>query len=179
MTMAKERILYDNYDLWETYPDDELRQIALEDGYAEEDITDAVINDIRWDSDAVDWETTKRELTDYFENDTVIFFGTLGLWNGRVAGGKTGKFEDLLNSAIQDCDYIKIYEQNGRLFLECSHHDGTNNFEIRVLTDKGIQYLENWEYGSWNDKRTLQDVHTQIVKRYSTRPQYCKNAWGC
>lgn len=176
--MTDERIIYNNYDLDESYPDEDMIELAIENGMAEdeEDVTESMIDDLRWDCDAIDWETTKRELANFFKNQTVIFFGTLGLWDGPTAGGKTGKFEDLLMSAIQSCVYVKIYEKNGRMFLECSHHDGTNEFEIRIVTENGLKYLEHWEYGPIIDRRrTLKDVHTQIVKRYSKRPDYCKN----
>ena len=177
--MSKERIIYDNYNIYDTYSDEDMIELAIENGMADskDEVTESMIDDLRWDEDAIDWETAKRELADYFKNETVIFFGTLGLWYGRTAGGKTGDFENLLMSAIQDCTYVKIYENNGRMFLECSHHDGTNEFEIKIINERGKQYLENWEYGSWNDKRTLQDVHTQIIKRYSRRPQFCKNVY--
>ena len=173
--MGKIREIYSNYDLCETYPDEDMVELALENGMieCEEDITDSMIDDLRYDADAIEWETVWRELCNFFKNKEVIFFGTLGLWNGRHAGGQTGKFERLFNEAVRDCDYLHFYEENGHLFLECSHHDGTNYFEIKEITEKGQQYLENWEY-SYKDKRSKQDIHERIVKNYSKRPQFCK-----
>lgn len=173
-----ERTIYDNYVLDETYTDEDMIELAIANGMAEteDEVTESMIDELRWDEDAIEWENVKCELVEYFKNKTVIFFGTLGLWYGRTAGGKTGNFENLLMDALEDCAYVKIYEKNDRMFLECSHHDGTNEFEIKIITERGKQYLENWEYS--NDKRTLKDVHTQIIKRYSKRPQFCKNAWG-
>lgn len=178
MTKATERIIYNNYDLYEKYTDEELTQIAVEDGYTLDEIDDELLTNLRYDADAIDYETAKHELDYFFGDKEVIFFGTLGLWYGRCAGGKTGKFNELFNAAIADCDYIKIYEKNGHLYLECSHHDGTNEFEIKLINERGKQYLENWEYGPYTDKRTLEDVHRAIVKRYSVRPQFCKTVWG-
>lgn len=178
--IAKERVIYDNYDLWEKYPDDELKEMAHECEWVDDDeeITDEMLIDWRYREDEVDWESEKERLDDFFKGKTVGFFGEVGLWHGVYKAGKIGEFWKLFDDAITDCGYIKLYDENGKFYLTCSHHDGTCHFEIKEITDEGKSYLERWE-DNWDDKRTEQHVHNQIYKRYSRNPNYAHKVFGC
>lgn len=174
----KKHTIYNNYDLWETYPDEELKAMAIDCEWVDEDeeITDDMLYEWRNEQTNLDFETAMDELKSFFCNKNVGFFGNVGRWDGNHKAGKIGKFEEVFYAAIKDCDYINIYEENGKMFLECSHHDGTNFFEIKEITDKGMEYLDRWEYGT--DNRTEEHAHTQIYKRYSHRPGFCKEVYG-
>ena len=178
--IVKEREIYNNYDLWEKYPDDELKEMALEYDWVDEEdeITDSMLMDWRYQEDEADWECEKEMLTDFFKGKTVGFFGEVGLWHGVYKAGKIGEFWNLFYDAIKDCDYIKLYDENGHFYLTCSHHDGTCHFEVKEITDEGRDYLERWE-DNWGDKRTEQHVHNQIFKRYSKLPNYAHEVFGC
>lgn len=182
MKIAKARTIYDNYDLWEKYPDEDLKEMAVECGWIDEEekdeITDNQLMDWRYQEDETDWECEKENLTSFFKGKTVGFFGDVGLWHGVYKAGKVGEFWKLFYDAIKDCDYIRIYDENGHLYLTCSHHDGTNHFEIKEVSNKGTEYLERWEY-NWGDKRSERDVHTQIFKRYSKLPRFAEKVFGC
>lgn len=177
--LVKSRTIYSNYDLWEKYPDDVLTQLALDCEWVEsaDDITEEMLINWRYEEDSFDWDSTWTELKNFFEGKTVIFLGMVGLWTGCAPAGEVGDFKELFNSAIKDCDYVKFYDENGHLSLKCSHHDGTNVFEIKVLTEKGIDYLDRWQYGY--DNRTEESVHYQIFKRYSTVPNFAHTVYGC
>ena len=181
--IPKERIIYNNYELWETYPDDYLIEIAHECEWIDDDY-EPTQNDLwewRYEQDSIDWHLEKERLDEFFKKINYIgFFGEVGRWDGIYKAGKIGTdFWELFDQAITDCDYIKIYDENGHMYLECTHHDGTCHFEIKEITDKGMEYLENWEYGSWDDKRTKQYVHTQIFNRYSRLPRFAQKEYGC
>ena len=180
--IPRERIIYDNYDLSEKYPDDELKAIAVECEWIGEDEVDDISDEQLWAwryrEDEVDWDNEKYELTKFFEGKTVGFFGSVGRWDGVYKAGKIGEFWDLFYKAIEDCAYIKLYDENGHMYLTCSHHDGTCHFEIKEITDEGREYFDRWEY-SWGDKRSEQYVHGQIHKRYSRLPNYMHKVCGC
>ena len=106
-----------------------------------------------------------------------LTIGEVGLWHGVYKAGKIGDFENLWYKAIKDCDYIKVYDENGHLYLTCSHHDGTCHFEIKEITPKGREYLDRWEWG--DDNRTEEYTHNQIYKRYSKLPRYAEKVMGC
>lgn len=177
--IPKKRIIYSNYDLWEVYPDDLLKQIALECGWVEDEseITENDLINWRYEESETDWECVYDGLKRFFADKTVGFFGQVGLWHGVYNAGKVGDFEDLFCKATTDCDYVEFYDENGHLFLTCSHHDGTHHFEIKIVTDKGTDYLDRWEDNE-NDKRTEEQVNDQIFKRFSKVPNYCHKEYG-
>lgn len=177
--IAKERIIYNNYDLWDDYPDEEIDRIARECEWVDEDeeITDEMRTEWRYREDEWNWECEQDYLEEFFKGKTVGFFGVIGLWNGIYKVGNIGDFWTLYYKAVRDCDYIKIYDENGHLYLTCSHHDGTNCFEIKILNDDAEDYYDRWSYG--NDNRKMYEVMTQIYKRYSKIPRFAEKVYGC
>ena len=91
---------------------------------------------------------------------TYVILADLGLWNGHAAGGKVIKG---LWNAISKCfeDYNHIYEYRRRLCVDAIHHDGTNHFQIKELTSKGLDYVENHQYMSDRElhERLFKDSH--------------------
>ena len=98
----------------------------------------------------------------------------LGLWNGRAEGGKviTG-----LWNAITQCfeDYNEIYEEGGMLKVTAHHHDGTNFFKIKELTEKGEEFAERHKYDMSDrelHKKLFNDSH------YSRNVKLFKEIYG-
>ena len=174
MKIAKERIIFDNYSPWETYSDEEIKEMILESGnYTEDEITESDIWERRdWEMENW-WDDEKENISGFFKGKTVVFFGSIGRWNGVFKGSIHGEFWDCFYKAIKDCDYWKIYDENGHLYLTCSHHDGTCHFEIAEVTDKGNDYLnrcdENWRDPNYN----------QLIKKYSRLPRFSEKMFGC
>lgn len=177
--IPKERTIYNNYDLSETYPDEDMKACLIENGYEEDEITDQMIWQERYFYDEQDWEMVKEELKNFFlKGHKWMLFGEVGRWDGVYKAGTVFEtFEDFFYKATSDCDYIHFYDENGHLYLTCSHHDGTCHYEIKEVTDKGIKYLENWE-DNWNDKRSEKYIHTQIFNKYSRLPRYVEKVFG-
>lgn len=180
--IPKPRTIYNNYSLWEEYPDKDVKEMLLEDETyeTEDDISDDAIWKERYFLDSLDWDDAKYELENFFisNGNKWMLFGEVGRWNGVFKAGTLFEtFEDFFYKATKDCDYIHFYDENGHLYLTCSHHDGTCHYEIKEVTDKGIEYLANWE-DNWNDKRTEEYVHTQIFNRYSKLPRFAEKIYG-
>ena len=181
--LPKERTIYNNYSLWETYSDEDVIEMLIENGRIEtkDEATDNMIWEERYFLDSIDWEDEKERLENFFLNNgnKWMLFGSVGRWNGVFKAGMLfDTFDDFFYKATKDCYYIHFYDENGHLYLTCSHHDGTCCYEIKEITDKGIDYLERWE-ADWNDKRTEEYVHTQIFNRYSRLPRFAEKVYGC
>ena len=181
--LPKSRTIYNNYSLWENYPDEEMKAYLIENERyeTEDEIPDSAIWEARYLYDECDWGMARTELMCFFRDygNKWMIFGEVGRWDGVYkAGTPFDTFDDFFYKATKDCDYIHFYDENGHLYLTCSHHDGTCHYEIKEVTDKGIQYLENWEY-DWDDKRTKEYVHTQIFNRYSRLPRFAERVYGC
>lgn len=174
MNIAKERIIFDNYSPWETYPDEEVKEMLLESGnYTEDEITESDIWERRnWEMKGW-WDNEKEMLTNFFDGKTVMMFGGVGRWNGISKGFSVGDFWKLYNDIMKDCDYVKLYDENGHFYITCSHHDGTNCVEIRIVTDKGIDYLERCDE-SWRDPNG-----NQLMHKYTKLPRYAEKVFGC
>ncbi len=81
-----------------------------------------------------------------------VIVGTLGLWNGPHAIEPV--VMDELDKAVIRCTYddIKLTYDSDSLQVSTTHHDGTNTFTIRKLSQKGIDFLYQ------NDKDDLAEA---------------------
>lgn len=179
MRRAKERIIFNDWDIFDDDFQADIKAFLCderEDEPTENEVWEAVRDhmDFIWDEE---W----AQMKEFFEGKKLICTANLGLWDGRHAGGKVSdNFVDLVQSALEDCDYKKFYDVNGHFFIEGTHHDGTNFYEIKILTDAGYDYYERWNYG-WGDERTEQQIHQKLMtnSRYAHLPRYAEKQWGC
>lgn len=165
------RIIYSNYDLWCQFSEQAKMNLARTGNTnpTQEEILAEVYH-----IDADNWGDIQNNLEHFFSEGVWIAQGTIGRWDGKYAAGFTfNNLSELLTYACKDCSQWKIYEWKGNMFLESAHHDGTNYFKIKKVTDKGINYLKNWENGYKAD-RTLQYMHTMVMRYYTTTPQYLR-----
>lgn len=173
--------VYDNYDLFTDEAMQEAEDFLLDSGYDSDEITDEQLYNCINLNDSDNWECAEIELKRFFSDKyKCIIFGTVGRWDGTFAAGTIfdgDDFIDTLYKGLKDCGYISITDENGHLYISGTHHDGTVSYEVKILTDKGMKYFENWEY-DWGDKRTEQYVHNQIVKRYSVLPRFAAKVYG-
>lgn len=71
--------------------------------------------------------------------------GTVGCWDGTFRGG--AYIDDISDvyKLINRCEITATIEK-GRLFIEASHHDGNNLFELRRVTNRGYDRVLNTQY---------------------------------
>ena len=86
--------------------------------------------------------------------------GSAGLWYGRVAGGTfltVNKPEDLFY-IVSNCDDVKVsVEPEDGLTVTGYHHDGTNTYVVRKLTEAGLKFREENE-----DEMSPRILHAKI-----------------
>ena len=182
----KERVIYNSYDLWDDYADECIEYIKDFRDCHDEDINATITDDEIWqriyDYDRLNWEDEYERLREFFNvHGHFIIRGCVGRWDGTYSAGYVfDNFDDMFYKATKDCDYIKMWDENGHFYLKCSHHDGTNLFEIKRLSDKGYEFIDNWEY-DWNDKRTEKQIHDIVWNSnfLSSLPHYVHNIYGC
>ena len=139
-------VLFDNYD---GYDFDE-EKAALQECNPDITITDEMVWDsIREDEDE-DWSQCKHYLNDeeIFGDKRVIVSGSVGTWRGNFECAKLfTNINDALYACIKDCDYSKVEQlPNGLVKVTSSHHDGTNTFYIKIVTERGERLFDNWDY---------------------------------
>lgn len=74
-----------------------------------------------------------------------IITGTLGLWNGTHKVNAT--VEPSLEDAISTCVGgsimdVKVEKIGSVIYVTAYHHDGENHFELRALSDIGVERFE-------------------------------------
>ena len=171
------RTIFDNYDGY-SYEDAKAycieRHLDEEPDDTEWEPEDSEIYQEIEDCNNLIWEDTSRELERFFnDGSTYILTGTAGTWRGRLAGGCVINGYNDLTKAWANCDYVKIYDDLGKFFIEASHHDGTNCWEVKKLTKRGESYLGRHQY---DDDREL---HEKLFsKGYSVNLHYAKKVFG-
>ena len=177
-------VLFNNY--YDSEREQYARENILEDrgednGWENvDDIPDEEVWDELNFQEEIEWEETISDLKRFFDGKTLLVTGTVGTWQGNFAGGKVLTVENI-SDCWKNCDYIEIYDENGHFYIRSSHHDGTNLFEVKVLTEKGADMWDKYEYDYiWRDL-SIQDVHGKLYNnsRYSHIPHYARNVWGC
>jgi hypothetical protein len=100
--------------------------------------------------------------------------GTAGLWDGRAKGGAVIRNFNDLSRAWANVDYVKIFDNKGMFSIQGIHHDGTNCWDVKKLTKRGVAYLDRHEY---DDPQTLHEKLWE--KGYSVNLHYAKKVFGC
>jgi hypothetical protein len=165
----------DKYDYAREYL---FEEYAEEEGWeSEDDVPDERVNNEVSFQEECDWDNFKSEFGRFIKDSTYGFLlvGDVGTWRGRVPGGcYVYEFRDLYKF-WNSCDYIKVYDEGGHLYIEASHHDGTNYAELKELTCKGSNYVDNHRYDS------DQEVHEKLFNSnfYTKLPHYAHKVWGC
>lgn len=142
-----------------------------------DDIPDDLVYRRVNDNEYWDWEDFKAEFGKFIKDSPYGFLmtGDVGTWRGPMAGGcYVNEFNDLYKF-WDHCDYIKVYDEGGHLYIEASHHDGNNYAELKELTCKGSNYALNHSY---DDDR---EVHETLWSSnfYTRLPHYAHKVWGC
>lgn len=143
-----------------------------------DDIPDAEVEGEVYIQEDLMWTDMKFNLTYFIDKSPYGFLlrGSVGRWDGVSKGGYfVDKFDDLYK-CWEDCDYIKIYDENGHLYIYCSHHDGNNSYEIKALTEKGAEFRNNHGY-DYNDRA----LHDKLWNNdlYTELPYFAHKIYGC
>lgn len=163
---SKKRIIYTNdpYD----FNEEDMRESWLESAEAnnwdipEDGPSDDQIWQEWYNQNERDWDDIEGELKYHNERGSYLIIASLGLWNGRFDGGKI--IDGYLTEAIKACfeDFNRVYWQDKNLKVSAVHHDGTNYFIIKKLTDKGIKFYNN-HYYDYDDRilhqKLFKDAH--------------------
>jgi hypothetical protein len=183
-TMAKQTkkqnivVLFNNYDC----NFDEYKKDYIENNEIEGDVSDQTIWEFIADIEHMDWDNMMCEIKHCFELKQInidyqscVVIGTAGTWRGKCEAGKVYKtIEDAIYGVAENCDYIKVWCENGHLYIMASHHDGTHNFEIKLLTNKGKETYDNWNSGFYCGESLYHKSDWEVIEMLSKYNLYSK-----
>ena len=169
--------LYSNYYGW--IDEEEIKQelIDCERVECEEEITDEMLWDEMRFLEEMYWYDVSDELKRFFNKSNAwLLVGTLGLWNGKCKGGYIFNTYDEFLKCLEDCDYVEITDNKGHLEIKCSHHDGTNHYEIKRVSDFGYEWYNNY---SWD--MCEEELHTKMWNNnfMTSLPHFARDVYGC
>lgn len=74
---------------------------------------------------------------------TCVINGKLGLWDGRhtIEPVECDTLEDAIRKCWSSCIDVEVYLEDGVVYVNAMHHDGTNCFEITPIDGKYSKYL--------------------------------------
>lgn len=110
-------------------------------------------------------ETLTSEI-DHKAPHGLAIFADLGLWNGRRSGIKiVDSFRDVLKY-VDDVMYLTIETTSQGIEVTAPHHDGTNVYTVRALTEAGAN-----RYSDYDDELEESLIHgsPRTVRRYTRR----------
>lgn len=136
------RTLYDNYNINYTEWFEAFKEYCMDNDIDHTQYNEDSERFLNWlyDSLSMDWDDLMTNIK-YDKNNNVdcVVTGGLGLWDGRhdIDAKHFPTLDKAINACVSGCDYITITENEGIVNIKGIHHDGTNNFEIHKLNDKG------------------------------------------
>lgn len=170
-------ILYSNYYGW--ISEDEIKQnlIDCERVESEDEITDEMIWNEMHLLEEMYWDDIRYELKKFFaDGDGWLLIGSLGLWDGRYRGGFVFNTFEEFCKCFTDCNYVEITDNKGHFEIKCSHHDGTNYYEVKRISDFGMEYFGNHSWGLSLDEVFCKMWNNNFM---TSLPHFARDVYGC
>lgn len=111
-----------------------------------------------------DWDDFKSNMKYSKWNIPCMITGTLGLWNGRpeINPVYCGTLIEAIQKCTNNSDDAEVNLKDGYIEVLGKHHDGTNVFEIHILSKKGEMAAKRHTYD----------------EDYNIKPWWFKNIYG-
>lgn len=168
MTKAKFKKYRVIFDAWEAYQS-EAEELKQNDFYS--DLNDEEVDCLSWDNLCDDLKECVIPEIDRHAPHGIAVFADLGLWNGRRKGIKiVDSFSDVL-ALCDDLMYVTIETTPQGLTVYAPHHDGTNVYTLRALTEAGAN-----RWSDYDDELEQSLIHgsPRTLRRYTKN---IKNLW--
>lgn len=133
--------------------------------FTTEDYEDDVDNYVFQD----DWHEFRQSLIEATNNRLCILQGTEGLWNGKHKAGAIDLLENLFTKALDNKDGFEFQNRDGQLWLTTYHHDGRNEYHVKVLTNGGLEIYDHYQYDMNSEYYVMskEKIHDLIMEHYS------------
>lgn len=191
-----DREIYDNYDIYGAYASEAIKYL-LDDHAVYEASSEAKFSDEDEDEDDYEpdedeireeceeqdrftWEAEKERLDDFFNDGSAWLLSSFGKDGAPDGSFIFNTFDEMFDKAVADCEYYRIGEKDGDFYVKCSHHDGTDLYVIRKLTEAGKNLYDDWNYGDFGADLSERGIHQILFtnSRYSEFPNYCNKVYG-
>ena len=172
-----EHVLYSNYCGW--ISEDEIRQHLWDCEYIDhlDEATNEMIYDTMYELERMYWDDISHELKHFFDKgDAWLLIGSIGRWDGNYRGGYIFNTFEEFCKCFEDCAYIEIVDNKGHLEIKCSHHDSTNFYEVKRVSDFGCEWYDNHSWDMYEE-----ELHTKMWNNnfMTSLPHFARDVYGC
>lgn len=112
------------------------------------------------------WYQSEREfdIESFFDNlkycnyqQPCVVTGSVGRWNGtfEIEQARCDSLSDAIDKCWCGCDDVIVRKRNSVIAVEALHHDGTNYFEIRLLSGLGEDRWDMHGRVNMNDRKNF------------------------
>lgn len=150
MKKSKQVVIYSNEFSMERFTETRLR-LSKEQNVQPDEIAAAYVHQELCDEDTINAEDVHTALSDldrcecmkkYVAGaaDTVthpiVLIGIIQIWRGTFDAHKSVEKPTDIFTPFSDCEDLRLYAEDKRIFIRGVHHDGTNIMEVRILRDR-------------------------------------------
>ena len=169
--------LYSNYYGW--ISEDEIRQYLWDCEYIDhlDEATDDMIYNEMYELERMYWDDISYELKHFFDKGNAwLLTGSIGRWDGNYRGGYIFNTFEEFCKCFRDCDYVEITDNKGHFEVRCSHHDGTNFYEVKRVSDFGCEWYDNHSWDMYEE-----ELHTKMWNNnfMTSLPHFARDVYGC
>lgn len=175
------KLIYDSEPGYQYF--DETKKFLMEERPEDGEPSDEVVYDYMYEEKEYEWEDLEKSyLKNIFTKETehskinkpFVVQASIDKWNGTFDGGKIlYGYEDFKYQILARYDRFIIYDNDGVLEVEGQHHDGVDNFSIRLINDKGRKYLAK-KYEPHYELETRECVEDMARPCWSEKPNLYK-----
>lgn len=170
-------VLYSNYYGW--ISEDEIKQYLWDCEYIDhlDEATNEMIYNTMYELERMYWDDISYELKHLFDKgNTWLLTGSIGRWDGSYRGGYIFNTFEEFCKCLEDCAYVEITDNKGHLEIKCSHHDGTNFYEVKRVSDFGCEWYDNH---SWDMHE--EELHKKMWNNnfMTSLPHFARDVYGC
>lgn len=122
-----------------------MRQFLLEEMELDE-VSEEMVNDYLEQDEQLQWEDLKQVLREMFAKEECLIKGTCGRWNGEVKRGRVLSTLEQLLDFLKHLEHVEFIDNRGHLIIKGYHHDGCDEYELKVLTKKGYNICDIHNY---------------------------------
>ena len=170
-------VLYSNYYGW--ISEDEIKRYLWDCEYIDhlDEATDEMIYNEMYELERMYWDDISCELKHFFDKGNAwLLTGSIGRWDGNYRGGFIFNTFEEFCKCFEDCAYIEIVDNKGHLEIKCSHHDGTNFYEVKRVSDFGCEWYDNHSWDMYEE-----ELHTKMWNNnfMTSLPHFARDVYGC
>lgn len=158
-------ILFDNFDIDFDYYKSSFQECRNKTDEEMECVSDNEIWKFINEELELKWSDFKTNLR-YSKNNCqyCVIVGVIETWRGHydIQPVVCNSILDAILKCCGSADSIIVKQRNGHIHVTAIHHDGANEFEIRLLNNRGVTSMERINQGYGNADLSNRTYHRAI-----------------